>query len=56
MSAPQGYSTRKRVMADFKLTEVEDNGLEVELFRVTAALNVEGWDKPALAGDLLVMG
>jgi hypothetical protein len=56
MSAPKGYSTRKRVMASFKLTEVEDNGPKGELFRVTAALNVEGSDKPSLAGDLLVMG
>jgi len=56
MSAPQGYSTRKRVMARFKLTEVGDNGPKGEFFRVTAALNVEGSDKPALAGYLLVMG
>jgi acyl dehydratase len=45
----------KRVMASFKLTEVEDKGPKGQLLRLAAALNVEGSDKPALVGELLVL-
>ena len=45
----------KRVIASFKLTEVEDKGPKGQLLRLAAALNVEGSDKPALVGDLLVL-
>ena len=45
----------KRVMASFKLAEVEDKGPKGQLLRLAAALNVEGSDKPALVGDVLVL-
>jgi acyl dehydratase len=44
-----------RVMASFKLAEVEDKGPKGQLLRLAAALNVEGSDKPALVGDVLVL-
>lgn len=45
----------KRVTASFKLTEVEDKGPKGQLLRLTAMLNVEGSDKPALVGDVLAL-
>jgi acyl dehydratase len=45
----------KRVMASFKLTDVADKGPKGQLLRLAAALNVEGSDKPALVGDVLVL-
>ncbi|MBV8574245.1 MAG: MaoC family dehydratase, partial [Acetobacteraceae bacterium] len=45
----------KRVVASFKLTQVEDRGPKGQLLRLAAALNVEGSEKPALVGDLLVL-
>ena len=45
----------KRVTASFKLTEVEDKGPKGQLLRLAAMLNVEGSDKPALVGELLVL-
>jgi acyl dehydratase len=44
-----------RVVASFRLTEVEDKGPKGQLLRLAAALNIEGSDKPALVGDLLVL-
>jgi acyl dehydratase len=44
-----------RVTARFKLTEVEDKGPKGQLLRLAAMLNVEGADKPALVGDVLVL-
>lgn len=45
----------KRVLASFKLTQVEDKGTKGQLLRLAAALNIEGSDKPALVGDVLVL-
>ena len=45
----------KRVLASFKLTQVEDKGPKGQLLRLAAALNVEGSDRPALVGDVLVL-
>jgi acyl dehydratase len=45
----------KRVMASFTLTAVEDKGPKGQLLRLAAALNVEGSEKPALVGDVLVL-
>jgi acyl dehydratase len=45
----------KQVTASFKLTAVEDKGTKGQLLRIAAALNVEGSDKPALIGDVLVL-
>ncbi len=44
-----------QVTASFKLAAVEDKGPKGQLLRLTAALNVEGSDKPALVGDVLVL-
>jgi len=45
----------KRVLASFKLTGVEDKGPKGQLLRLAAALNIEGSEKPALVGDVLVL-
>jgi acyl dehydratase len=45
----------KRVSASFRLTEVEDKGPKGQLLRLAAALTIEGSDKPALVGDVLVL-
>lgn len=44
-----------RVTASFKLASVEDKGPKGQLLRLAAVLNVEGTDKPAVAGDVLVL-
>ena len=45
----------KRVAASFKLAQVEDKGPKGQVLRLAAALSVEGSDKPALVGDVLVL-
>ena len=44
-----------QVTASFKLAAVEDKGTKGQLLRIAAALNVEGSDKPAIIGDVLVL-
>jgi acyl dehydratase len=45
----------KQVTASFKLTDVEDKGAKGQLLRLSAVLNVEGSDKPAIVGDVLAL-
>jgi acyl dehydratase len=44
-----------RVTASFKLEEVEDKGPKGQLLRVSAVLNIEGSDKPAVVGEVLAL-
>ena len=44
-----------RVTASFKLAEVEDKGPKGQLLRIAAVMNVEGHDKPDIAGDVLAL-
>lgn len=45
----------ERVMASFKLAGVEDKGPKGQLLRLGATLSIDGSDKPALVGDVLVL-
>lgn len=44
-----------RVTASFALTQIEDKGSKGQLLRLSAVLNVEGSDKPAIIGDVLAL-
>lgn len=44
-----------RVTARFTLDEVVDKGPKGQLLRIGAVLNVEGTDKPAVAGEVLAL-
>ena len=44
-----------KVRASFKLAGVEDKGAKGQLLRIAAVLHVEGSEKPAVAGEILVL-
>lgn len=44
-----------RVTASFVLKDIEDKGPKGQLLRLSAVLNIEGSEKPAIIGDVLVL-
>ena len=44
-----------RVTASFVLKEIEDKGPKGQLLRLSAVLNIEGSEKPAIIGDVLAL-
>ena len=43
------------VTASFALKDIEDKGPKGQLLRLSAVLNIEGSDKPAIIGDMLAL-